>query len=356
MQRGTNGPGHAVPYPVGVEQEISFCSTSDGVSLAIAQLSSGPPVVYVPGWPGHLQLEWTERHARRFLLRLATGLRLVRYDMRGSGLSDRDAAPTSIEQLVDDLACVVDHLALAQFSLVSLGMAGTPTALHYARRNPDRVRDLVIVSGYLTGTELADAQHRRSLVEYVEQYGYPHFGVIDHPDVGIDDQRAVHRLQEGSCSPAVQAAVLRIMYDSDLSDVAAGVTTPALVFHDRRDPIVPFDEGRRLAAALPASRFVPYEAGTAAPWAVADLLVPRIADFVGAGNRRTGPVMGTLTKREMDVLRLLRSGCTNRQIASELVMSEKTVKTHVSHLLQKLGVHDRTQAALTAVDESLLET
>jgi pimeloyl-ACP methyl ester carboxylesterase len=70
-----------------MEQVIGFCEAPDGVRIAYARVGSGPPVVYVTGWPVHLELEWSKPFARDFLTRLAADAMLVRYDMRGSGLS-----------------------------------------------------------------------------------------------------------------------------------------------------------------------------------------------------------------------------------------------------------------------------
>jgi DNA-binding CsgD family transcriptional regulator len=264
--------------------------------------------------------------------------------------------PASIDQLVDDLESVLDRLMLPRVTLLGLGMAAGPTVLEYASRHPERTEAIVLTSSYINGAALLSAEERDSLVGYVERFGYPHFRVIDHPDVSIDDQRGVHQLQDDSCTPALQAAVLRLMYAADLESIARAIETRALVLHDRRDPIVPFEQGRCLAAALPNATFVPYDAGTAAPWAIADILVPAIAGFVGRGNARTGAANAVLTCREQDVLRGVSAGRSNRDIAASLHLSEKTVKTHVSNVLRKLGVEGRTEAAVVAVAEGLIET
>jgi DNA-binding NarL/FixJ family response regulator len=88
---------------------------------------------------------------------------------------------------------------------------------------------------------------------------------------------------------------------------------------------------------------------------VAARLVAAVADGQAAGPRRPGPVVGDLTPRERDVLALICRGYANKRIARELGVSEKTVKAHVGHLLAKLGVADRTAAAVLAVREGWVE-
>ena len=82
-----------------MEQQIGFCTAVDDVNVAYATLGEGPPVVYVAGWPGNLQKEWETDSAREFLTSIAQGVRLIRYDMRGSGLSDHDVSDFSPEAL-----------------------------------------------------------------------------------------------------------------------------------------------------------------------------------------------------------------------------------------------------------------
>ncbi len=112
-----------------MEQEIGFCTTSDGVSIAYATLGEGTPLVYATGWPGHLSLEMEMPHSRELIEELARGVKLIRYDMRASGLSEPDPGELSFDTCVLDLEAVVDHLKLDSFALLSLGFLAGPIAL-----------------------------------------------------------------------------------------------------------------------------------------------------------------------------------------------------------------------------------
>ena len=83
-----------------MDQEIGFCTTSDDVTIAYATVGDGPPLVYAAGWPTHLESEWSSPASRAFLEQLAQGCKLIRYDMRGSGLSDKDTNDFSLEALI----------------------------------------------------------------------------------------------------------------------------------------------------------------------------------------------------------------------------------------------------------------
>ncbi len=119
-----------------MEQELGFCTTSDGVSIAYATIGDGPPLVYANGFPGHLSSEWEKPHAREMLENLAQGFTLIRYDMRGSGLSEREPGELSFENWILDLEAVVDNLKLESFPLLSLGFLAGPIAIGYAAAHP----------------------------------------------------------------------------------------------------------------------------------------------------------------------------------------------------------------------------
>ena len=126
-----------------MDQEIKFCTTTDGVSIAYATLGSGPPLVYVCGWPGNLAIEWEHHFAREFLQSFATEFTLVRYDMRNTGLSQQTGEDINLDALVLDLEAVVDHRGLQQFALMSLGLLAGPVAFTYAGTHAGRVSRVV---------------------------------------------------------------------------------------------------------------------------------------------------------------------------------------------------------------------
>ncbi len=105
-----------------MEQEIGFCKAPDGLTLAYATVGEGPALVYAAGWPTHLELEWSAPASRAFLDQLAQGCKLIRYDMRGSGLSDTDTNDFSFEALIGDLTAVVESLSLCVSSSVTVAL------------------------------------------------------------------------------------------------------------------------------------------------------------------------------------------------------------------------------------------
>ncbi|HET8944424.1 MAG TPA: alpha/beta fold hydrolase [Dehalococcoidia bacterium] len=342
------------------EQEIRFCTASDGVRIAYATLGSGYPLVYVAGWPVHLELEWQKPFVRRFLEDLAAGVTLIRYDMRGSGLSDRDVTDLSQESLARDLDAVVDHLGLERFALMSLGDIAGPICMTYAADQPDRVSHLVLNSGYIRGADIAPPERRRALIDYVANFGYPTSQLLDSSDVDVAAQRDVREINEEAASHYVQAEVLRTYYEADVSEIIPRIIAPALVLHARGDPLVPFDLGRDLASRLPNATFDPYEGSTAIPWIISSILVREIHRFLGVPSSPSSleapavPCVDYLTPRETEVLALIAAGLTSRAIGHELQLSVRTVERHISNIYAKLNIGSRVQAAAYALDRGLV--
>ena len=285
-----------------MEQQIRFCTTSDSLTIAYAIVGQGPPVVYATGWPTHLELEWEAPSSRSFLQTLAQGCTLVRYDMRGTGLSDRNADDFTLDALTRDLEAVVEHVGLDRFGLVSLGSLAGPIAMMYAAAHQQRVARLVLSSAFIRGGENATPDQQRALVEYAGQFGLPLFDYIDGPDVDIEAQRDVQRRQETSASPSIQAALLRTLFSVDVGSVVPHLTMPTLVLHGRQDRAAPFAQSRELAARLPQATFVPFEGQSSAAWAQRDVIIPEIRRFLGieAGLQRA-PTGGPVTILFTDV-------------------------------------------------------
>jgi class 3 adenylate cyclase/pimeloyl-ACP methyl ester carboxylesterase len=242
---------------------------------------------------------------RDFLETLGEGSTLIRYDMRGAGLSDRNVSDFTLAALTRDVEAVVDHLALERFALLSLGVLAGPVAITYSAAHPERVVQLILYSAYLRGDKLAAPKTQQTLIDYAGTFGYPHFDAVDHPEVDIGQQRYIRELHGAATSPATQAALMKTMFSVDVSGLLDRLTMPILIMHARRDPLIRFEAGRELAAQLPQAKFVPFEGGTGPVWVHHNVLIPEIHRFLGVGvaapEAVSVPTTGPLTILFTDV-------------------------------------------------------
>jgi len=130
-----------------MERRIQFATTSDGVRVAFQVIGDGPPLVLTPGWVSHLELDWQSPTVVPLLDRLAQRSRVIRYDGRGTGLSDRHVEDLSYHGRVRDIAAVADHLDLDSFTLWGMSQDGPP-AIAYAAENPERVKRLILYATF----------------------------------------------------------------------------------------------------------------------------------------------------------------------------------------------------------------
>ena len=264
-----------------MDQQISFCTTSDDVSIAYATLGDGPPLVYATGWPGHLAVEWETPFSRQLLEALAGGFTLIRYDMRGSGLSDRKVGEITLDLMLKDLAAVVDDLKLEQFALLSLGFLAGPVALTFAAEHPSRVSALIMSNGYLRGSELTTPERAHALVDYIRNFGFPLAIDDDMRKEDFENLQEVRKIQTEAAPLKVQASVAKVMLSVDVSTSVDRLSMPVLVMHGRHDKVVPFSLGRDLAARIPHASFVPLEEPTSAPWQQRNVIAKEIHRFLG---------------------------------------------------------------------------
>src|SRR5574341_610678 len=137
-----------------MEPRIQYCTTSDGVNIAYYVIGSGPPLVWTGHfWGSHLSRMWATPRLRFLSESFAEHFTVVRYDGRGSGLSDREPADYSLEARLRDIEAVVARVGLDQFYLFGNGH-GTPAAVAFAVRFPERVSRLVLSQPYARGADL----------------------------------------------------------------------------------------------------------------------------------------------------------------------------------------------------------
>lgn len=264
-----------------MEQDLRFCTTTDGVGIAYATIGSGPPLVYVCGWPQSIDLELEIPNSRQFIEDLAEGFTLIRYDMRGGGLSERNVDTVSAETSALDLAAVVDHLQLDKFDVVSFGLLAGPIAMIYAAQHPDRVSHMMLCAPYLDGEKIITPERGRALVEYAKNFGFPFNDVVSEPFLTRDEVNEVRRHQSAAARPEMQAKLLQAMFSANVEAIVPQITSPTLVIHARQDPYIPFDLGREVALRLPNAEFLPFESTSPAVWQQRNVAIPELRRFVG---------------------------------------------------------------------------
>ena len=253
----------------GVNQEIRFCTAPDLVQIAYATVGSGPPLVKAPNWMNHLEYDWQSPIWRHLMRELAREHRLIRFDQRGNGLSDWDVDEISFDSFVNDLETVVDAVGLDRFDLLGVSQ-GCAISIAYAVRHPERVNRLVLYGGYARGarkrgskveTEQADAM--LTLMEHGWGQDNPAFRQLFTssfvPDATQQQMDWFNELQRISTSPENAVRNRMVNFEVEVSNLLGEITAPTLVLHCRDDAIIPFSEGRRMAAMIPEARFVPLE-------------------------------------------------------------------------------------------------
>lgn len=268
--RGSNGVSTPAATVRRFDQQIRFCTAPDGVRIAYATSGTGPPLVKPANWLTHLEFDWESPVWGPWLRELSREHTLVRFDERGNGLSDRDVENLAFDTWVHDLETVVDEIGLDRFPLVCLSQ-GCALAIAYAVKHPERVTRLILYGGYLQG-RLRRAQTPRQHQEedfivrsIALNWGRENpasrqfFAAAFLPEGTPEQWRWFCDLQRITTSPENAVRLLTAAGDIDVSEMAKQVSVPTLVLHATGDGVVPFDEGRRLAAAIPGARFVPLD-------------------------------------------------------------------------------------------------
>jgi pimeloyl-ACP methyl ester carboxylesterase len=251
---------------------------SGELRIAYQVVGSGPvDLVFVPGFVSNIELLWEMPEWAQFFARLAAFSRLILFDKRGTGLSDRVAGIANLEDRMDDVRAVMDAAGCERAALFGVSEGG-PMSLLFAATYPQRAQALVIYGSYARYSMLDDAFDQRiALIDRAwgtGQYVTSLFVPSGIADDGMRD--AIARFERQSASPSAAIAILQMNREIDVRHVLPAIHLPTLVMHRTGDMAQPIDNGRHLADNIPDARFIELPGGNHLPIFEPDI-VDRIA-------------------------------------------------------------------------------
>jgi pimeloyl-ACP methyl ester carboxylesterase len=247
-----------------VKPETLYTHSGD-VSIAYQVVGDGPiDLVMAPGWIFHLEVIWEEPSFERMMRKLTPHFRILLFDKRGTGLSDRSIGASTLEDRMDDIRAVMDAAESEKAVVMGWSEGGTFAAM-FAATYPDRTRALIIYAGgarfsrtpdfpFAVAPELVDA-----FVKYVrESWGSGLGSYIVVPSRAGDEEfrRWWGRYERMSISPSEALALLKVNQDIDVRHILPTISVPTLVLHQREEQFVPVELSRDMADRIPDARFI----------------------------------------------------------------------------------------------------
>ena len=248
---------------------------SGKLSIAYQVVGDGPiDLVVVPGWISNIEVFWEDFHVARFFEKLAAFARVILFDKRGTGLSDRSIEAAPLEERMDDVRAVLDAVGSSRAALLGISEGGTMCIL-FAATYPDRTAALITIGSYARRLKAPDYPYfttREEAVAAVEaaaaDWGGPVWAEMRMSSVA-DDPIILQwwaRFLRMSASASAAAALQRMNLEIDVRHVLPSVQAPTLILHAKDDPAVPVGASRHIADHIPHAELVEIESGDHLPF------------------------------------------------------------------------------------------
>lgn len=250
-------------------QRVRFATSNDGTKIAYATSGAGPKIMRAGHFLTHLEMDWNSKIWRPYLDALGQDHSLIRYDQRGTGLSDPTLSNIDLETNVADLEAVADAAGLDRFPLVALSQ-GVPVAVQFAAKHPERISCLVLYGGYTEGRTLRNDGQSSETADAMmtlmrEGWGKPEsafmkaFTSLFCPGASQEQLADLVNMQLASTSPENAGRIRTAIDRFTIVDQLKNVQVPTLVIHSRNDSVHPLSEGHKLASNISGAELVVLE-------------------------------------------------------------------------------------------------
>ena len=285
---------------------------SGDLSIAYRTFGEGEiDLVVVPGFVSHVEVLWEHPTTARFMRRLASFARVITFDKRGQGLSDRPAAPPTLENSMDDLYAVLDAADSDRAAVFGVSEGG-PMSMLFAATYPERVSSLILCGTYAKMVEgpdfpsgVPDSAFDRWAELLRRDWGGPVGLGVWAPSMKGDAEFAEWwaRLLRQGTSPAGAIALIDLYREIDVRGVLPSISTPTLVTHRSGDKLVLVDQARYLAEHIPGATYVELPGEDHLPWVGdQDAIIDEIEEFLTGSHRGPEPERALATVLFTDIV------------------------------------------------------
>ena len=285
---------------------------SGGVNIAYQTVGHGPrDLVLVPGWVSNLDVFWEEPALARMFTRLASFSRLILFDKRGTGLSDRVNDMPTLEVRMDDVRAVMDAVGSRCAALYGYSEGGAMCAL-FAATYPDRASALIMCGAFARRTRAPDytwgltRDQLLAVADQVERDWGGAVGIETRWPSQVGDERCRRwwaRWLRSSASPAAAAAVLRMNLDIDIRHVLPAVRVPTLLLHSRNDRVIDFGASRYMSEQIAGAKLVELHGIDHVPWGCdSDFILDEIEEFLTGARLGVAPERLLVTVMFTDIV------------------------------------------------------
>src|ERR1700722_12769990 len=262
---------------------VTRYAVSGDINISYQVMGTGPlDIIIVPGIVSHVELMHEMIGYTAFLRRLSAFARVVTFDKRGQGLSDRISGAPSLEERMDDVRAVMDDVGSKRAVLFGFS-EGSAMSVLFAATYPERLTQLVLFGGFALASEFLTTDLEERMTRRLKVWGTGDMikTVIAQQADSPDAVNRFAKLERTAASPGALKAIMLLNAQIDVRPVLPNVRVPTLVLHRRTDAQIPVALGRGLAEQIPGAKFIEYPDGDHAFWAGnAEAMIGDIEEFV----------------------------------------------------------------------------